>query len=81
MAYHPSEHMLVLSSFGSCQPLVALNHIMGSAAANLGNEVKFKDKTTSANGSSVELETQLKMSQRLNDLTKTLDKVTARTKT
>lgn len=30
MAYHPTEHMLILSSFGTFQPLMALHHIVGS---------------------------------------------------
>lgn len=30
LAYHPAEHMLALSAFGSCQPLLALTHLIGS---------------------------------------------------
>ncbi len=116
LAYHPSQHMLALSSFGSCQPLLVLNHLKGGAVsqpkamptrslgggASLGvpkgapttggkeGEEGGGVVTTSASerGSSLSLgglagmaaSQPFKNSRKFSDLVKTLDRVTATTK-
>ena len=94
MAFHPSEHMLVLSSFGECQPLVALNHLIGSqpVAGQRGGERavaplmtprprEVEESKEGGGAGRVELlGAQLEGSRRWKDLVKTLDKVTKRAK-
>lgn len=99
MSYHPSEHMLVLSSFGNCQAFVVLNYLLQSLPVTQKGGGVFlslaKGPTgPGAGGGGAEggegwgtvteavgaLEARLKDSRRLSNLAKSLEKVTARTK-
>jgi hypothetical protein len=75
MAYHPTEHMLAISAFGSHQPLVICTHI------SHGTETKFND-TRSIVGPGSGKETGimkqdsmiLHLNQRLREVAKTLNR-------
>lgn len=67
--------MLVLSSFGSSQPIMALNHIKGQGGIGYSGSIDEVDSALGDTGG-VRLEAELRRSQRLNDLAKSLDKVT-----
>ena len=58
--------------------MTAENRYIGSSS---GTEATASASREDMGTTNVGLETQLKISQRLNDLTKTLDRVTARTTT
>lgn len=81
MAYHPSEHLLVLSAFGTCQPIIALNHIPTSVTtANLPNVPAGTRISTSAgvetrNSDHAVTKAQFRVSQKWNDLAKTMERI------
>lgn len=91
MAYHPTEHLLVISSFGDCQPLLALHHLVGSQpVADQGGGAPSTSRSVVRGGGKEEgdregartefLESQVKGSHRFSDLVKTLNRVTAKAK-
>lgn len=94
MAYHPSEHLLAISAFGLSQPILALDHESGSDLAlhtgpstgtvtrpysSLGN---LDDGTEIMNVDSEPdiTQSQLRVSQKWKDLTKTLDRISNKMK-
>ena len=81
MAYHPTEHMLAISAFGSHQPLVVCTHISFGAESKEANDIQ---SAAGGNESVSEKETGimkqdsmiLQLNQRLREVTKTLDRAT-----
>lgn len=75
MAYHPTEHMLVISAFGSHQPLVVCTHISHGAETNNTQSV-----VESGSGKKTGMMKQdsmiLHLNQRLREVTKTLNRAT-----
>lgn len=88
MAYHPSEHLLVLSAFGTCQPIVALNHITTSAptdaqvSANVpvGTSISASAGIQTCDSDPVVSQAQLRVSQKWSDLAKTIERISDRIK-
>ena len=83
MSYHPSEHLLVLSSFGDCQPLVALNHLVGSRPAathEAGDGAGDGGMAGDEEEKDIKRKSQVRDSQRFSDLVETLNRVTAKAK-
>ena len=75
MAYHPTEHMLAVSAFGSHQPLVVCMHISNGAETNDAQSV-----VESGSGKKTGMMKQdsmiLHLNQRLREVTKTLNRTT-----
>ena len=75
MDFHPNEHMLVLSAFGTHEPIVVLTHLI-----QYGTVDKNAAMTSHTEGGGVALmpqnSTQLRATQRLTEATKTLNGVT-----
>ena len=85
MAYHPSEHMLAVSAFGSHQPLVVYTHITHGPDSNVANsasqQVSTPDNDSVGNENrgrpSIRQDSMiLHLNQRLREVTKTLNRST-----
>ena len=82
MTYHPTEHMLVISTFASHQPLIVYTHISrGVESSNtqsvaMGNESDSIGKET---GIMKQDSMILHLNQRLREVTKTLNRTTGLT--
>ena len=79
MAYHPTEHMLAISAFGSHQPLLVCTH------TSHGADLKETNDTQGVTESDIEKEAAgimgqdsmiLHLNQRLREVTKTLNRAT-----
>lgn len=75
MDFHPNEHMLVLSAFGTHEPIVVLTHLMQHGVVDKNAQVAghTEDSLTFLRPKN---STQLRMTQRLSEVTKTLNGVT-----
>ena len=80
MAYHPTEHMLAVSSFGSHQPLVVRTHVSHRVESE---GTRGKHHSSTANSVANEQESEvimgqdsmlLHLDQRLREVTKTLNR-------
>jgi len=95
LAYHPSEHMLVLSAFGSSQPIIVLSHESENALESLQTLVERTEtravlEIATASGEeggehkTTEAEhlaqSQLHESHKWRDLTKTLVRISNKMK-
>ena len=95
MAYHPSEHLLVVSAFGNFQPILALNHESSSDLVKPVTSMEgsktgtLLDTTTNiADGTEIRncdsdlafTQSQLGVSQKWNDLTRTLVRISNKIK-
>ena len=78
MAYHPTEHMLAISAFGSHQPLVVCTHISNGAETN--NHTLSTTVVEPGTGKETGIMKQdsmiLQLNQRLREVTKTLNRAT-----
>ena len=75
MTYHPSEHMLAISGFGSHQPLVVCTHISHKTKSE-DLEVQNMDRTDSNNGIMGQDSMILHLNQRIREVTRTLNQST-----
>ena len=82
IAYHPSEHLLALSAFGICQPIVLLRHIAPSITAahppanTVGTSIlEANAGIESSNSDPAVSKAQLSVSQKWKDLAKTIERI------
>ena len=81
ISYHPSEHMLAISGFGSHQPLVVCTHISRKTKSEdlEVQNTQITDRTDSSNGR-IDIMGQdsmiLHLNQRIREVTKTLNQST-----
>ena len=81
MTYHPSEHMLAISGFGSHQPLVVCTHISRKTKSEdlEANNTQIANRTDSNDGR-IDVTGQdsmiLHLNQRIREVTKTLNRST-----
>lgn len=81
MAYHPTEHMLALSTFGSHQPLVVYTHVSHrTESEETKGTQSLPGGSNSASGKQNGImgknSMKLHLTQRLKEVTKTLDRTT-----
>lgn len=78
IAYHPSEHMLAISGFGSHQPLVVCTHISRETKPEDPEvqNTQITDRTDSRNGIMGQDSMILHLNQRIREVTRTLDQST-----
>ena len=82
MAYHPGEHMIIFSAYGSHEPIVVLTHKMDQAVkTQTKHSSKTKSRSKKDQSSSKpdvkEMTSTMHTSARLSEVARTLSRVTA----
>ena len=79
MAYHPGEHMIIFSAYGSHEPIVVLTHKV-ELAVKTQTKHSTKTKSRPKKGQSLsksEMTSTMHTSARLSEVARTLSRVTA----
>lgn len=74
MDYHPTEHMLAISAFGSHQPLVICTHVSCETETNDTRSIVDSGSGKETTGIMKQDSMILHLNQRLREVTKTLNR-------